>query len=366
MYRNALLTILKKRMTFSRCSKLKKEAAVDVKPVLEQLIQGEDLHSDQATRLMHQIMDGKLSHSQMAAFLVALRIKKETVSEIASFAKVMREKSTKIPIHDPTLIDTCGTGGDSSGSFNISTTVALLLAGAGYKVAKHGNRSMTSKSGSADVLETLGVNLDLNPQQVADCIDKTNIGFLFAPSLHGAMKNVGPVRKDLAIRTVFNLLGPLTNPAGAKVQIIGLFDKSFVPVIVRVLKELGSASAYVFSGLSGLDEVCINSDTIVGCLDKNGEISEFTFNPEEYGFAKGSLNSIKGGSPRQNAEITRGILKGDIGGPMKDIVILNAGFAISAADNCDLRQGFEKAGQFLNDGAGIKSLEQLVAVSNSY
>ncbi len=339
---------------------------MEAKPVLEQLIRGEDLNSEQATRLMNQIMDGALSHSQMAAFLVALRMKKETVAEIASFAKVMREKSTKIPIHDPSLVDTCGTGGDSSGSFNISTTVALLLAGAGYKVAKHGNRSMTSKSGSADVLEALGVNLELNPQQVADCIDKANIGFLFAPSLHGAMKNVGPVRKDLAVRTVFNLLGPLTNPAGANVQIVGLFESSFVPLIIRVLRELGSTSAYVFSGLSGLDEVCISSNTAVGHLNKNGEIREFTFNPEEYGFTKEPLNSIKGGSPQQNAEITKGILKSDIKGPMRDIVILNTGFAISAADHCDLKKGFEKAEQFLNDGAGIRSLEQLTAISNSF
>lgn len=366
MYRNTSLTNLIKQVAFTCYSEFHKEAAVEAKPVLEQLIRGEDLNSEQATWLMHRIMDGELSHSQMAAFLVALRMKKETVSEIASFAKVMREKSTKIPIQAPYLVDTCGTGGDSSGSFNISTTVALLLAGAGYKVAKHGNRSMTSKSGSADVLEALGVNLDLNPQQVADCINKINIGFLFAPSLHGAMKNVGPVRKDLAVRTVFNLLGPLTNPAGAKVQIIGLFDKSFVPLIIRVLKELGSASAYVFSGLSGLDEVCVSSNTAVGHLNENGEINEFTFNPEEYGFTKGSLNSIKGGSPRQNAEITSGILKGDIEGPMRDIVVLNAGFAISAADNCDLKQGFEKARQFLKDGVGTKSLEDLAAMSNSF
>ena len=180
------------------------------------------------------------------------------------------------------------------------------------------------------------------------------------------MKNVGPVRKDLAVRTVFNLLGPLTNPAGAKVQIIGLFDSSFVPLIIRVLKELGSSSAYVFSGISGLDEVCISSDTVVGHLNENGEISEFTFNPEEFGFTKGPLNSIKGGSPQQNAEITSGILKGDIKGPMRDIVILNAGFAISAADLCDLKQGFEKAELFLKEGVGIKSLERLATISNSF
>jgi anthranilate phosphoribosyltransferase len=339
---------------------------VEAKVILEQIINGKDLDEDQAIWLMNGIMDGELSHSQMAAYLVALRIKKETVVEIASFAAVMREKATKIPNNEPLLIDTCGTGGDSSGSFNISTTVALLLAGAGYKVAKHGNRSMTSKSGSADVLEALGVNLDLTPQQVGDCICQANIGFLFAPSLHGAMKNVGPVRQSLAVRTVFNLLGPLTNPAGAKVQVIGLFDKSFVPLIVRVLKKLGSRSAFVFSGLSGLDEVCISGDTIVGQLTEGGDISEFTFNPEEYGFKKAPLDSIKGGTPQQNAKITTGILKGEIKGAMRDIIVINAGFAISAADNCDLKQAFEKAGQLLDDGAGIHGLGKLVTISNSF
>ena len=240
--------------------------------ILEKLITGVDLDFDEAVWMMNQFMDGTLSHSQMAALLIALRIKTETVSEIAACATVMREKSTKIPVKNDHILDTCGTGGDKSGSFNISTTVALLLAGGGYKIAKHGNRSMTSKSGSADLLEALGVNLNLTPQQVAECIEQTNIGFLFAPALHSAMKNVVPVRKELAVRTVFNVLGPLTNPAGAQHQIIGLFSTELVLKIANVLKELGTKSAYVFSGLSGLDEVCIASDTQVAHLDENGII----------------------------------------------------------------------------------------------
>ena len=196
--------------------------------LLEQLIIGKDLTAEDATWMMEQLMEGKVTPAQMAALLVALRIKGETVTEISSCAQVMRKKSTKIPSNQDLLLDTCGTGGDASGSFNISTTVALLLAGGGYKVAKHGNRSMTSKSGSADLLEALGVNLNLTPEQVGSCIDQAGIGFLFAPALHAAMKNVVPVRKELAVRTIFNVLGPLTNPAGASVQVIGLFSKDLV------------------------------------------------------------------------------------------------------------------------------------------
>jgi anthranilate phosphoribosyltransferase len=339
---------------------------VEAKQILEQLIDGKDLKFEQASWMMNQFMDGKLTHSQMAGMLTALRIKQETVTEITACAAVMREKATKIPVDDPLIIDTCGTGGDASGSFNISTTVALLLAGGGFKVAKHGNRSMTSKSGSADLLEALGINLNLNPVQVADCIRRANIGFLFAPALHSAMKNVVPVRKELGVRTIFNILGPLTNPAGAHVQIVGLYDSSLVSKIIQVLKELGSKAAYVFSGLSGLDEVCIASNSKVAYLDEKGEITEFIFNPEDYGFKKASIYSIKGGTPQQNADITIGILKGEINGAMSDVVAINAGFAISAAENCSLEQAFGKAQELLAQGVGITAIENLKSLSNSF
>lgn len=334
--------------------------------LLEKLIHGEDLLKEEAVWVMNQIMDGQLTHSQMAALLIALRIKTETVTEISACASVMREKSTKIPVKSDLVLDTCGTGGDRSGSFNISTTVALLLAGGGYKVAKHGNRSMTSKSGSADLLEALGINLDLSPEQVADCIERCNIGFLFAPALHGAMKNVMPVRKELAVRTVFNVLGPLTNPAGARYQIMGVFDSNLVVTIAQVLKELGTTSAYVFSGLSGLDEVCIASDTKVARLDPDGKIEEFIFNPEEYGYKKSTLESIMGGTPLKNAEITTGILKGTINDARRDIVALNAGFAISAVTNCSLRDAFKEAEGLIKAKVGYDKIEALKKISHSY
>lgn len=336
------------------------------KELLNLILDGNDLEYEQAVGVMTDIMDGELSPAQMSAILIALRMKGETVDEITACANVMREKSTKIPIQSKNLIDTCGTGGDGSGSFNISTTVALLIASGGYTVAKHGNRSMTSKSGSADLLEALGVNLSLTPDQVADCIESTGIGFLFAPALHAAMKNVVPTRKEIGVRTIFNVLGPLTNPANANYQIIGLYSIQLVSKIVQVLKSLGVKSAYVFAGESGLDEVCIAGNTKVGYLKPDGSIEEFSFNPEDYGFNKSSLDEIKGGSPMENAEITNGILTGNITGPKRDIVIINAGFAISAYDGCSLEEAFKKATALINQKSGIELISKLVVKSNSY
>lgn len=334
--------------------------------ILEQLINNQDLSSEQATWMMNRFMEGDATPIQMAAILVALRIKQETVTEITACAKVMREKCTKIPVDYDILIDTAGTGGDSSGSINVSTTAAFLLAGGGYKVAKHGNRSMTSNSGSADLLEGLGININITPQQVADCINKIGIGFLFAPALHSSMKHVVPVRKELAIRTIFNILGPLTNPAAANIQIMGIYTPDLVSKIIRVFKELGVKSAYVFSALSGLDEVSISGQTQVAYLNSKGEISEFLFNPEEYGFLIAPLKEIKGGTPAENAEITLKILGGETKGAKTDIVVLNTGFAISAADNCSLADGFDKARSILAQGTAIQKIENLKQLSNSF
>ncbi len=336
------------------------------KNLLEKLLDREDLTVDEAGWMMNQIMDGEFTVSLTAAILVALRMKGETVDEVTACARVMREKSTKIPAKYDLLIDTCGTGGDNSGSFNISTTVALLLAGAGYKIAKHGNRSMTSKSGSADLLEALGVNIDLHPDQVAHCISEVGIGFLFAPALHTSMRNVGPVRKELAIRTVFNILGPLTNPAGANIQIIGLYSHQLVSKVINVLKNLGSESAFVFSGLSGLDEVCIAGETKAARLNRDGSISEFIYHPETHGYQKAALTTILGGSAFENAEITRAILSGKTKGPKRDIVAINAGFAIAAADDCSLEIGISKAEQLLSDGVGNQIIDNLVSISQSF
>jgi len=333
---------------------------------LEKLLNKTDLTFDETLWMMEQFMEGSVTNTQMAAILVALRMKGETVDEISACAKVMRLKSTKIPVTYDTLIDTCGTGGDNSGSFNISTTVAFLLAGAGYKIAKHGNRSMTSKCGSADLLEAFGVNLNLSPKQVAHCIDETGIGFLFAPALHSSMRAVVPVRKELAVRTVFNLLGPLTNPANANVQIIGLYSHQLVSKIIHVLKDLGSASAFTFSGLSGLDEVCIAGDTKVARLSHNGQIEEFTFNPKAYGYELAPLTSIKGGDASDNADISKDVLSGKCKGPKRDIVAINAGFAIAAAEDCALEEGIEKAEEYLSRGVGIEVIERLAKTSNSF
>ncbi len=339
---------------------------MNTKNLLEKILNREDLTSDETSWMMNRIMEGEITASQTAAILVALRMKGETVEEVTACAKVMREKSTKIPVNYDLLIDTCGTGGDNSGSFNISTTVALLLAGAGYKIAKHGNRSMTSKSGSADLLEALGVNIDLSPDQVAECIAETGIGFLFAPALHTSMRNVGPIRKELAVRTVFNILGPLTNPAGANIQTIGLYSHELVSKVIHVLKDLGCESAFVFSGLSGLDEVCIAGDTIVARLDRKGTISESVFNPEIFGYKKAALSTIYGGSAAENADITRDILSGKTKGPMRDIVAINAGFAIAAADDCSLETGITKAENLISEDAGSQIIDHLARVTQAY
>ncbi|MBT4288817.1 MAG: anthranilate phosphoribosyltransferase [Deltaproteobacteria bacterium] len=334
--------------------------------LLDHIIRGEDLSYDQTIGVMTDIMEGKLTNAQMSAILVLLRTKGETVEEISACATVMREKSTKIPTQSQNLLDTCGTGGDGSGSFNISTTVGLLLASGGYSIAKHGNRSMTSKSGSADLLEALGVNLELTPDQVAECIEQTGIGFLFAPALHSAMKHVAPVRKELGVRTVFNILGPLTNPAKANYQIMGVYSIQLVSKIIRVLKLLGIHSAYVFAGESGLDEVCIAGNSQIGHLTKEGNVEEFIFNPEDYGFKKAGLDEIKGGSPEENAEITKGILSGQIRGPKRDIVIINAGFGISVIENCSLAEAFEKATAILDKKTGLELIDKLATQSRSY
>ncbi|NQU63692.1 MAG: anthranilate phosphoribosyltransferase [SAR324 cluster bacterium] len=339
---------------------------LNTKNLLEKLLDREDLTFEEASWVMNRIMEGEVSPSQMAAILVGMRMKGETVDEVTAFAKVMREKSTKIQVKFDILIDTCGTGGDNSGSFNISTTVALLLAGGGYKIAKHGNRSMTSRSGSADLLEALGVNIDLQPDQVAQSIAEAGIGFLFAPALHTSMRNVVPVRKELAVRTIFNILGPLTNPAGANIQIIGLYSHFLVSKIIHVLRDLGSQSAFVFSGLSGLDEVCIAGDTKAARLGRDGKISEFIFNPENYGYQKALLSTIRGGSAAENSVITKDILSGRAKGPKRDIVAINAGFAIAAADDSSLELGISKAEQLLSEGAGATTIDKLVSITQSF
>ncbi len=337
-----------------------------MKGLLEKVIRKENLTSSEARTLMEALMGGELSPPVMAAFLVALRMKGETAEEITVFAQVMREKATPIAADYAQVVDTCGTGGDASGSINISTTVALLMAGAGHKVAKHGNRSMTSRSGSADVLEALGVKIDLTPQQVGQCIDQAGIGFLFAPALHSAMRHVVPVRKELGVRTLFNLLGPLTNPAGANVQVLGLFDPQLVGVMARVLKGLGVQSGFVVSGVSGFDEVALSENTLVAHLAPNGEIEEFEFDPEMFGYEKVPLTEIAGGSAAENAVTCREILGGALRGPKREVVALNAGFVLAAAEGLNFKEAFQRAEALLGEQVGLQALERLIQVSNGF
>jgi len=338
---------------------------MDTKNLLEKLLNHISLGDGEATALMEAMMNGELDPVVTSAFLIALRAKGESTNEIASFAKVMREKATVITCDAELIVDTCGTGGDGSGSYNISTTVALLLASGGYKVAKHGNRSMSSRSGSADLLEALGIKIDLSADQVGQVLKECHFGFLFAPALHAAMKNVVPVRKALAVRTVFNLLGPLTNPAGAHVQVIGLYDSKRVVQMAEVLKQLGTRSAYVVAGKDGLDEVSIQEDTMVARL-KDGKIEEFVFDPENFGYQKGSLEDLKGGEPAENAQITLGLLSGAITGAKRDVLALNAGFAISAIENIDLKDAFHKAENLIDAHKGVQLIEALKTQTHSF
>ncbi|MDA1139477.1 MAG: anthranilate phosphoribosyltransferase [Planctomycetota bacterium] len=329
---------------------------------IQKLIDGHDLSTEEATAAMNTIMEGKATDAQIAGFLVALRLKGETVSEITGCATVMREKATRVNAGDGISVDTCGTGGDVSHTFNISTAAAFIVAGAGIKVAKHGNRSVSSKSGSADVLATLGVNLDADVPTVERCIAEANIGFLFAPKMHAAMKYaIGP-RRELGVRTIFNVLGPLTNPAGAKHQVIGVFDKSLTERLANVLGELGSTHALVVHGLEGLDEVSTTGPTQVSEL-KDGETSTYEITPEQFGIKRVPLARLQVEDAEQSAELIRTLLDGETG-PAADIACMNAGAAIYAADQAvDLAGGLAAARESVASGAAKNALAKLVEVS---
>ncbi|MDA0841447.1 MAG: anthranilate phosphoribosyltransferase [Planctomycetota bacterium] len=329
---------------------------------IQKLIDGHDLSTEEATAAMNTIMEGKATDAQIAGFLVALRLKGETVSEITGCATVMREKATRVNAGDGISVDTCGTGGDVSHTFNISTAAAFIVAGAGIKVAKHGNRSVSSKSGSADVLATLGVNLDADVPTVERCIAEANIGFLFAPKMHAAMKYaIGP-RRELGVRTIFNVLGPLTNPAGAKHQVIGVFDKSLTERLANVLGELGSTHALVVHGLEGLDEVSTTGPTQVSEL-KDGETSTYEITPEQFGIKRVPLARLQVEDAEQSAELIRTLLDGETG-PAADIACMNAGAAIYAADQAvDLASGLAAARESVASGAAKNALAKLVEVS---
>lgn len=340
-----------------------------IQQAIATLVQRQDLSAESAEAVMNQIMEGNATPAQVGGFLMALRMKGETIEEITGCARAMRAAAVKVSPHRANLVDTCGTGGDGAHTFNISTTTAFVVAGAGLPVAKHGNRSVSSRSGSADVLQALGVNLDLTPEQVAMCIDEVNLGFLFAPKLHPAMRHaIGP-RRELATRTIFNILGPLTNPAGASRQLMGVFDGALVTPLAGVLQQLGSSAAFVVHGDGGLDELTtsgVNTVAYFGCNGAGDTITATTLDPQAYGFAPSHIEDLKGGEAEENAVITRAILDGSERGAKRDVVVLNAAAALTAGGKVPtLQEGILLANASLNSNAALETLEKLVSFSNN-
>ncbi len=335
---------------------------MDVKESIACLLEQQDLGENEAEEVMEQIMTGQATPAQIAALLVALRIRGETVEEVTGFARAMRRNAIHIHPHSPLVMDTCGTGGDGQGTFNISTAAAFLVAGAGLTVAKHGNRSVSSRCGSADVLSALGVRLDLTPQETEECIDEVGIGFLYALSLHPAMKHASGVRREMGIRTVFNLLGPLTNPAGAQAQVLGVYDGSLTEFVAHVLAALGCRSAFVVHSADGLDELSTTGPNRVTRL-KDGQIGTFTLDPQELGLPRARLDDLRGGDAAENAAIIRRVLSGEKG-PARDVVLLNAAAALVAGGVAsELREGIALAAESIDSGRAMAKLEALVNFS---
>lgn len=333
-----------------------------IREAISRVVLGEDLGEQEAVEVMNEIMTGEATPAQIASFITALRLKGESIEEITGFARVMRDKATKIGTDEEIVVDTCGTGGDGAHTFNISTCAAFVVAGAGMKVAKHGNRSVSSKCGSADVLKELGVNIEIPPEKVEECLHEVGIGFLFAPLLHGAMKYaIGP-RREIGIRTVFNILGPLTNPAGAKCQVLGVYDPKLTEPLANVLKNLGSTHALLVHGMDGLDEITLTHQTRVSEL-ANGEVKTYSISPEDFGFTRCQTKDLKGGEPGENARILLNVLEGR-SGPQRDVVLLNAAAGIVAAGAEDLNAGIELAKESIDSGLAKEKLEALKEYTN--
>ncbi len=337
---------------------------MDMQAAIKAVTEHKHLSSDDMTAVMRLIMTGEATPAQVGGFLIGLRMKGESVEEVAAAASVMRELSTRVNVDNEHLVDTCGTGGDASGSFNISTASAFVVAAAGGKVAKHGNRSVSSKSGSADVLEAAGVNLEQTPEQVAACVNDIGVGFMFAPLHHSAMKHaIGP-RREMAVRTIFNVLGPLTNPAGAPNQVLGVFSKDWVEPLAQVLKQLGSDHVLVVHADDGLDEISIGSETYVAEL-KDGEVTTYTVQPEDFGMQRTELSALKAEDADDSLRIIRSVLANK-DGPAKDIVCLNAGAAIYAAGLAgSFAEGVGRAQEVIASGESAAKLEQLVTATNA-
>ena len=330
---------------------------------LQRTIEHREIFHDEMLHLMRLIMSGEMSPVMMAALITGLRVKKETIGEITAAAQVMREYSTKVNVLDKThLVDIVGTGGDGAHTFNISTCAMFVAAAAGAKVSKHGGRSVSSKSGSADVMESLGINLHLSPEAIAQCIEEVGVGFMFAPNHHPAMKNVAPIRKELGVRTIFNILGPLTNPAGAPNILMGVFHPDLVGIQVRALQRLGAEHALVVYGKDGMDEVSLGAATLVGEL-KNGEITEYEIHPEDFKLGMSSNRALRVETPEQSKAMLLGVLDNQPGAP-RDIVILNAGAALYAGNVAgSIQDGIAKAQAAIESGAARACLAQLVSLT---
>jgi anthranilate phosphoribosyltransferase len=328
------------------------------------LVSGQSLTMEQAAQVMDEIMSGEATPAQLSSFVTALRLKGETVEEIAGLASVMRAKAIPVAVSGP-VVDTCGTGGDGSLTFNISTAAAFVVAGAGLKVAKHGNRAMSSGCGSIDVLEELGAKIDLNAEQVQECLEKVGIGFMFAPIFHPAMKYAAGPRREIGIRTVFNIVGPLTNPAGAKAQIIGVPESSVLEKVARALHLLGCEHAFVVHGEDGLDEISTCQKTMISEL-KGDAVETYFITPEEIGLPRASLESLKGGSAQENARILYEVLAG-AQGPCRDVVLLNAAAALIAGDKAQTwEEGLELARQAIDNGQSLQKLQGVIELSQSF
>lgn len=340
-------------------------AKITPQQALQRTIEHREIFHDEMLHLMRLIMSGEMSPVMMAALITGLRVKKETIGEITAAAQVMREFSTKVHVADTThLVDIVGTGGDGSHTFNISTCSMFVAAAAGARVSKHGGRSVSSKSGSADVLESLGVNINLSPEQIAESIAQTGLGFMFAPNHHPAMKNVAPVRRELGMKTIFNILGPLTNPASAPNILMGVFHADLVGIQVRALERLGAEHAVVVYGRDGMDEVSLGASTLVGEL-KNGVVTEYEIHPEDFGLTMASNRALKVETPEQSKAMLMGVL-GNQPGPARDIVALNAGVALYAANVAPtMVAGLQLAQQAIESGAALAKLNELVAFGAS-
>jgi anthranilate phosphoribosyltransferase len=336
-----------------------------IKDAIKKIVDGTDISLEEASAVMGEIMGGEATPSQIACLITALRMKGETADEVTGFASKMRENAVKIHTKHGDLVDTCGTGGDVSGTFNVSTVSAIVAAAAGAKIAKHGNRSVSSKCGSADILEAMGVKIEIAPNMVAKCIDEIGLGFIYAPSFHPAMKYAGPTRKEIGIRTIFNILGPLTNPAGAKNQLLGVFSPKLTELMALTLQNLGSTEVMVVHGMDGLDEISVSDKTKVSHL-KNGVIKNYFIEPKNFRMNRRSKADILGGTVNENIKITADILKGTETGAKRDIVLLNTAAALVVGHIAkDMNDGILRARSAMESGAAYKKLEELVKFTNS-